>query len=84
MSDDGICSRCKQLESYGCSCTAYELQSFWEDKATSQAAEIERLREALQTYQHLFCEGDCVSDDRMTNPECSGCLARAVLNKKED
>ena len=53
MSDPDICERCKQLEQYGCSCTAYELQSFLEEKVTEQAAEIDRLREALKPFSEV-------------------------------
>lgn len=49
---------------------------------TAKVEEIARLREALKTYQHVFCKGDCALDDKMTNPDCSGCIARAALNKE--
>ena len=64
---------------------AESLSKMYDDQSTritEQAAAIDRLREALKTYQHVFCEGDCALDDKMTNPDCSGCIARAALGEQ--
>ena len=49
-------------------------------------AEVERLREALGWYAKQFCElgtsHECCG--RMTADDCSGCLARAILEKQHD
>ena len=52
------------------------------DKITEQAAEIARLRDVLKHYAITFCEGDCSVADEMDSPDCSGCIARAALNKE--
>jgi hypothetical protein len=44
-------------------------------------ARIKELEEALQRYAKEYCEGYCREDDRIFSDDCSGCLARKVLNK---
>lgn len=58
-----------------------DLDTLEADLAAAQA-EIERLREALEWYADVMCEGLCKDwppDCYVKDADCSGCKARAAL-----
>ena len=54
-----------------------ELPDILATKLEAQAAEIARLREALQTYRRDYCESDVCG--KLTVEQCGGCLAARAL-----
>lgn len=60
MNDNLIdtCPRCKQPETYGCSCTSQEMARYYADALTAAQARIAELEEENAKYaEHLLCLG---------------------------
>lgn len=59
--------------------TANETMADAKEALETQAAEITRLREALDKYAKQYCEGEGDWCGMLSEVECGGCAARQIL-----